>query len=349
GVRRELARRCGPLLRRPGRAALVRPARHRPRGVLGPLPAGPPPVRRRDAVPPSPREGVRGGARSAGLAAAPPARTAGAGVRDGRATRPAARRRPILAGSGPPDARRAHLRPEPGLPPAQLPRGLRLHGRGGHGVRRRSRHHRQRRITRLRAAGRNGPRPASRRRGRARRRRRAVAARPSDARPARRRGRTARPEPLRLGRHGRRPRGPAPRLPGRAGALPGRTRPDGNRGGPVTTPESSLVFNIVWTGSVFPYLRWFTASLLHHGAARFRFVANGCPPDQIDLMEEFAAAHAERVVEGFVSSMSMERPGDALDAVFAARDDGDHFCFLDPDILAEGPFLRELLAAIDDG
>jgi len=117
----------------------------------------------------------------------------------------------------------------------------------------------------------------------------------------------------------------------------------------VTTPESSLVFNIVWTGSVFPYLRWFTASLLHHGAARFRFVANGCPPDQIDLMEEFAAAHAERVVEVFVSSTSMERHGDALDAVFAARDDGDHFCFLDPDILAEGPFLREFIDALDGG
>jgi len=117
----------------------------------------------------------------------------------------------------------------------------------------------------------------------------------------------------------------------------------------VTILESALVFNIVWTGSVFPYLRYFVASQLRHSDVRFRFVANGCPEDQVELMHGFAAAHPDRVVEVFVSSTSMERHGAALDTVLAARDDGDHFCFIDPDILAEAPFIRRFVAALHDG
>jgi hypothetical protein len=117
----------------------------------------------------------------------------------------------------------------------------------------------------------------------------------------------------------------------------------------VTIPESAFVFNVVWTGSVFPYLRHFVASQLRHSGARFRFVANGCPPDQLRLMEEFAAESADRVTDVFVTSTTMERHGAALDAVLAARDDGEFFCFVDPDILAEGPYLREFADALEDG
>jgi hypothetical protein len=114
-------------------------------------------------------------------------------------------------------------------------------------------------------------------------------------------------------------------------------------------PESGFVFNIVWTGSVFPYLRYFVGSQLRHSDARFRFVANGCPPDQVRLMEQFAAVHAQQVIEVFVTSESMERHGTALDVVLQARDDGDYFCFVDPDIIAEAPFLGPFAAALDDG
>jgi hypothetical protein len=115
----------------------------------------------------------------------------------------------------------------------------------------------------------------------------------------------------------------------------------------MTHPESGFVFNIVWTGSVFPYLRYLVASQMRHSGARFRFVANGCPDGQVELMREFASAHADRVVEVFVSSTSMARHGAALDTVLAARDDGEPFCFLDPDIVAEGPFVREFADALD--
>jgi hypothetical protein len=114
-------------------------------------------------------------------------------------------------------------------------------------------------------------------------------------------------------------------------------------------PGSTFVFNVVWTGSVFPYLRRLVASQFHHSDARFRFVANGCPPGQVRMMKEFAAAHAERVVEVFVSSTAMERHGAALDAVLEARDDGDYFCFVDPDIVAERPFIRSFADALENG
>ena len=113
--------------------------------------------------------------------------------------------------------------------------------------------------------------------------------------------------------------------------------------------DSDFVFNVVLTASVFPYLRYFVASQLRHSDARFRFVANGCPPSQVGLMEQFAAAHADRVIEVFVSSASMEAHGTALDAVLHARDDGEFFCFADPDILAEGPYVRPFSDALDDG
>jgi hypothetical protein len=116
----------------------------------------------------------------------------------------------------------------------------------------------------------------------------------------------------------------------------------------VTIPESAFVFNVVWAGADFPYLRHFVSSQIRHSGARFRFVANGCPPDQVRLMEEFAAS-AGTVVEVFVSSATIERHGDALDAVLAARDDGEFFCFADPDILAEGPYLREFADALGSG
>jgi hypothetical protein len=82
--------------------------------------------------------------------------------------------------------------------------------------------------------------------------------------------------------------------------------------------ESGFVFNIVWAGSVFPYLRHFVGSQLRHSDARFRFVANGCAPDQMRLMEEFAAANAPRVIEVFVSSESMERHGTALEGALTS-------------------------------
>jgi hypothetical protein len=115
--------------------------------------------------------------------------------------------------------------------------------------------------------------------------------------------------------------------------------------------EHDLVFNVVWTGSSFTYLYPFVSSLIDHSEARFRFVANDCPPDQIARMEAYAEVRPDRVVDVLdVSPDAMIRHGLALDAVLAARDDGPWFSLIDPDIMASGPFLGGFLdvLAVDD-
>jgi hypothetical protein len=117
---------------------------------------------------------------------------------------------------------------------------------------------------------------------------------------------------------------------------------------PRPAPDDAFVFNVVWTGTVFTYLRLFVASQLDHTGARYRFVANGCPPDQIDAMEAFAARHPQ-VVEVLDVSPEMVAHGVALDRVRAIRDDGEYFCLIDPDIKAKTPFVAEFSALLADG
>ena len=113
--------------------------------------------------------------------------------------------------------------------------------------------------------------------------------------------------------------------------------------------DDELVFNVVWTGTVFTYLHLFVASQIAQSGARFRFVANGCPPEQIELMQRFAQRHPGRVIEVVdVSPGAMIAHGVALDLIRAQRDDGPYFCFIDPDIKANTPFVgafADLLAA----
>jgi hypothetical protein len=114
--------------------------------------------------------------------------------------------------------------------------------------------------------------------------------------------------------------------------------------------ERSFVFNIVWTPGVFAYLRSFVASQLHWSDARFRFLANGCRPEEVRAMEAFAERHPERVVEVLeVSSGRMLSHGAALDLAFAERHDGEHFCFVDPDILARDRFLPAFVGQLESG
>lgn len=111
--------------------------------------------------------------------------------------------------------------------------------------------------------------------------------------------------------------------------------------------ERSLTFNLVWTGRVFDHLALFTESLIARSDARFRFVANACPPDQLEAMERFGERHPGRVTEVLeVSRDRMVRHGEALDRVLATRDDGDLFCLIDPDIIARAPFLALYLGLV---
>jgi hypothetical protein len=113
--------------------------------------------------------------------------------------------------------------------------------------------------------------------------------------------------------------------------------------------EEEFLFNRVWTGTVFPFLRYCVSSQLAHSGARFRFLANGCSPEQIPMMEAFREQHSDRVLEVLVVSEAMGAHGVALDTTMAQRDDGEFFCFIDPDILARGPFLRDFARHLVDG
>lgn len=109
----------------------------------------------------------------------------------------------------------------------------------------------------------------------------------------------------------------------------------------------TFTFNVVWTGRTFDHLQYFVASQLAHSDARVRFIANACPPDQLAAMEAFGHQHPGRLAEVLeVSSDRMIRHGEALDRVAHSRDDGDHVAFIDPDILARGPFLARFRAAL---
>ena len=70
--------------------------------------------------------------------------------------------------------------------------------------------------------------------------------------------------------------------------------------------DEDLVFNVVWTGTVFTFLRHFVASQMAHCGARYRFVANGCPPEQIELMEAILICLLEEALR--VTSRQTHRP-----------------------------------------
>lgn len=110
-----------------------------------------------------------------------------------------------------------------------------------------------------------------------------------------------------------------------------------------------VVFNLVWTGTVFRHLALFTESLLAHTGARVRFIGNACPREELDLMERFATTHPDRVVEVMdVSPTTMLRHGDALDIVRRQRDDGGHFALIDPDIFLRAPVMGRFDALLED-
>jgi hypothetical protein len=107
-------------------------------------------------------------------------------------------------------------------------------------------------------------------------------------------------------------------------------------------PDHAFTLNVVWTGTTFSLLHPFVASQLAHSEARFRFVVNGCPADQVEAMERFALGHPDRVVDILTVSERMVGHGVALDRVRARTDDGDHFAMIDPDIKANAPFVGPL-------
>ncbi|MDW3217258.1 MAG: hypothetical protein R8F63_01485 [Acidimicrobiales bacterium] len=112
--------------------------------------------------------------------------------------------------------------------------------------------------------------------------------------------------------------------------------------------ESDLVWNVVWTGGVYPHLRHFVFSLFDRTEASFRFVANNCTPSSVEQMTALGEA-TDRVVETLVLDVDRMVPhGAALDLVLDARDDGPVFAFIDVDIKALAPYTADFLHRLED-
>lgn len=112
--------------------------------------------------------------------------------------------------------------------------------------------------------------------------------------------------------------------------------------------ESELVWNLVWTGGVYPYLRHFVFSLFDQTESSFRFIANNCTPSSIRQMEALTAA-TDRVVETVVLDVDRMVPhGAALDPILRDREDGEVFAFIDVDIKALRPFAADFLTTLEE-
>jgi hypothetical protein len=102
-----------------------------------------------------------------------------------------------------------------------------------------------------------------------------------------------------------------------------------------------ITFNVLFMPGAVARLLPFTLSLLQAPQARIRVVANGCTPDEVDLLRA-----ASRVDER-ISSYALPQPdpiehGRALNHLFE-RFDEPYFAFADSDVIAGGNFMTGLL------
>lgn len=109
---------------------------------------------------------------------------------------------------------------------------------------------------------------------------------------------------------------------------------------PPVVPGASLQFNIVYTPGTVRYLRPFVSSLLDSSAASFRLVANGCSPDERAELRRYCAGHP-RLEYCELLSPDVQRHGAVLNHLQSMTTTA-HFCVMDSDIFATGPWLDRL-------
>jgi hypothetical protein len=114
----------------------------------------------------------------------------------------------------------------------------------------------------------------------------------------------------------------------------------------MITTSATLTFHIIYTpGSVHGLLP-LVSTLLRHSTCHYRLVANGCSPDEIAYMEQYAEQSGRLSVTRLPGKQQMNH-GVALTQLFARSTD-PYFCFMDSDILAAGDFMAELQPLLAD-
>jgi len=105
--------------------------------------------------------------------------------------------------------------------------------------------------------------------------------------------------------------------------------------------SSRLVFNIIYIPGTVRYLSFFVLSLLKWSDCSYRLVSNGCLPEEITQLKKLCSK-SSRLEFFMLSDRETLRHAEALETL-QKMEQSDHFCFMDSDILATGPFLEELI------
>ena len=109
----------------------------------------------------------------------------------------------------------------------------------------------------------------------------------------------------------------------------------------LPTGNDAITFNVVFTPGTPARLLPFALSLLQGKGVRIRLVANGCGPDEIDLLRAAAQAH-ERISPHVLPSSHPVEHGLALNRLFEAFPSEPYFAFADSDVIASGDFMGGL-------
>jgi hypothetical protein len=109
---------------------------------------------------------------------------------------------------------------------------------------------------------------------------------------------------------------------------------------------AELQFNIIYTPYTARSLSMFIPSLLEFMDCRFRIIANGCLPDEVQILRNICAQH-ERLEFLMLSEDGMMPHGYALNWLHE-RTEGPWFCYMDSDVIATGPFIDSVAAQLDN-
>lgn len=102
---------------------------------------------------------------------------------------------------------------------------------------------------------------------------------------------------------------------------------------------AQLRFNIIYTPQTVRYLTPFITTLLRWSDCRYRLISNGCSAEEVELLQQVAALD-DRLELLMMPEPRMIPHGDMLNFM-QAEEESAHFCFMDSDVLATGPFLQD--------
>ncbi len=103
----------------------------------------------------------------------------------------------------------------------------------------------------------------------------------------------------------------------------------------------NFTFNIIYTPGTVRYLAFFVRSLLKWSDCSYRLVANGCLPEEERLLETLCS-ESPRLQFFRLSPREVLKHAEALNRL-QEKETSSHFCFMDSDILATGPFFQEFV------